>query len=266
MFAIRDMFGMVTPIEAIPLDARLAERQSPAQPIVMYQRWEELLFLHWAVEPSEVAKRLPPGLQVDTYDGKAWIGVVPFTMRGVRPRFLAAVPGLSDFPELNLRTYVVDAQGRPGVWFFSLDTPKRLPNWIARTFFHLNYRLARMRVDASDSGCNYRAELRTEKGWDESQHYTWQREGQPFSAEPGGLDFFLVERYRLFAYDAERKRLLTGKVHHEPYPIQTAGLERFSERLFKTNGLLSPVGEPISVLASAGVDVRIFPMETVSQT
>lgn len=257
---------MAAPFDNIPLPARLAERTAPAQPVVMYQRWAEMLFLHWPVDPESVANQLPPGLNVDTFDGKAWIGVVPFTMRGVRPRFLPAVPGLSDFPELNLRTYVIDAQGRPGVWFYSLDTPKRLPNWIARTFFHLNYRLARMRVESVDSGCTYQSELRIETGWDEAQNYSWRREGQCYLAVPGSLDFFLVERYRLFAYDAEAKRLLTGKVHHEPYPIQAVTLDRFSKRLFETNGMDTPGGAPLSVLASQGVNVRIFPMEAVDQT
>ncbi len=112
----------------------------------MYQRWQDLLFLHWSVDPSDVACTLPRGLSVDTFDDQAWIGVVPFQMTGVRPRFFPAVPGISNFPELNLRTYVVDDQGRPGVWFYSLDTPMPLPNWIARTFFHMYYRLARMLV------------------------------------------------------------------------------------------------------------------------
>ena len=108
--------------DILPIKNRLAEREKPKLPTVMYQRWEELLFLHWPVEPQVVAEVLPPGLGVDTYKGKAWLGVVPFSMRGVRPRFLPAVPGLSSFPELNLRTYVVDKRGRPGVWFYSLDT------------------------------------------------------------------------------------------------------------------------------------------------
>ena len=104
--------------DILPIQNRLAEREKPKLPTVMYQRWEELLFLHWPVEPQVVAKVLPPGLAVDTYKGRAWLGVVPFSMRDVRPRFLPAVPGLSSFPELNLRTYVVDELGRPGVWLY----------------------------------------------------------------------------------------------------------------------------------------------------
>ena len=112
--------------------------------------------------------------------------------------------------ELNLRTYVVDEHGRPGVWFYSLDTPKRLPNWIARTFFHLNYRLARIQVEEKGSLRSYRSELWMETGWDTPQEYKWDRVGEPFIAEPGSLDFFLAERYRLFAFNKKETQLMSG--------------------------------------------------------
>ena len=247
----------------IPLSDRLIERVAPDRSPVMYQRWDELLFLHWSVDISEVAQHLPPGLRVDSFDGKAWIGIVPFTMRRVRLRFLPAVAGLSNFPELNLRTYVVDNQGRPGVWFFSLDTPKSIPNWIARTFFYLNYRQARMHVKMENSTCIYRSELRDRSKIDQTQEYAWRRRGKSFLAEPSELEFFLVERYRLFAYSKAKKRLLTGRVHHEPYTLQLVELSCYTKGLFDSNSLVMPGGEPISVLASAGVDVRIFSMEIV---
>ncbi|MDP4611611.1 MAG: DUF2071 domain-containing protein [Opitutales bacterium] len=246
------------------LDARIAEQAVPAQPVVMYQRWEELLFLHWAVAPEVVAEILPPGLRVDTFDGEAWIGVVPFSMRAIRPRFLPAVKGLSDFPELNLRTYVVDEKGRPGVWFYSLDTPKRLPNWIARTFFNLNYRLSRIHVHKQGACIDYCSELWMGADWDAPQKYEWERIGTTTHAEPGSLEFFLVERYRLFAYDRKAERLFTGKVHHEPYRLQTAKLSHYTKRLFELNGLVAPDGSPASVIASQGVNVRIYPMERVT--
>lgn len=243
--------------------ARFAERQAPERSPVMYQSWRELLFLHWAVDPALIASSLPHGLSVDTYAGKAYLGVVPFQMSGIRPRYLSAVPGISSFPELNLRTYVVDAKGRPGVWFYSLDTPKRLPNWIARTFFHLNYRLARMTVSSTSQGIDYRAALKGAEGFGPEQRYLWEREGAPFEAELGSFEFFLVERYRLFAYDARRKRLRTGQVAHVPYPLQGATLHSHSLALFNNNDFPEPNGAPVSILASSGVDVRIYPMVDV---
>ena len=247
-------------LDILPIQNRLAEREKPKLPTVMYQRWEELLFLHWPVEPQVVAKVLPPGLGVDTYKGKAWLGVVPFSMRGVRPRFLPAVPGLSSFPELNLRTYVVDELGRPGVWFYSLDTPKHLPNWIARTFFHLNYRFARIQVEDKGSSRSYRSELWMGTDWDVPQEYEWERIGEPFTAEAGSLDFFLAERYRLFAYNDAKAQLMTGQVHHQAYPLQQVNLKRYSKRIFTLNGLSKPDSLPVSLLASSGVNVEISPM------
>lgn len=246
------------------LQARLKERLRPDGPIVMYQRWEELLFLHWAVEPDRVQHHLPSGLTVDTFDGAAWVGVVPFQMRKVRPRFLPSVPWFSNFPELNLRTYVVDAEGRPGVWFYSLDTPQPVANWIARRFFNLNYRRARFQVDSSAEAFRYRSELRLTDGWDEPQEYSWRRKGKPFQAEPDSLNFFLAERYRLFAYDPRRKRILSGQVHHRPYPLQHVELGDYSKRLFTLNQLLEPEGGPVSALASSGVDVEIFALKFAS--
>lgn len=247
----------------VPLPNRLTERELPTQPVVMYQRWHELLFLHWSVLPRYVATYIPSDLSVDTFEGKAWIGIVPFTMRGVRPKFLPPLPGISNFPELNLRTYVVDKNGRPGVWFFSLDTPKRIPNWIARTFFHLNYRYTNMRVFINNESCKYQSGTSGSGNSNLSQNYEWRRLGQTFHAEPGSLEFFLVERYRLFAYSKIRKRMFTGKVHHKPYPIQRANLECYSKRLFASNKLSIPEGEPNSILSSSGVNVQIFPMKEV---
>lgn len=251
---------MLLGTDKLPIQNRLAQRDLPKLPTVMHQRWEELLFLHWTFEPQIIAKVLPPSLRVDTFEDKAWLGVVPFSMRNVRPRFLPSVPGLSNFPELNLRTYVVDEHGRPGVWFYSLDTPKRLPNWIARTFFHLNYRLARIQVEKKGSLCSYRSELWMETGWDTPQEYKWDRVGEPFIAEPGSLDFFLAERYRLFAFNKKETQLMSGQVHHEPYHLQKVNLKCYSKRLFALNGLPEPGNSPVSVLASAGVDVQISPM------
>ncbi len=229
----------------------------------MYQRWESLLFLHWRFDAAVIQATLPPGLWVDTFDGAGWLGVVPFQMRGVRPRGLPAVPGLSNFPELNLRTYVVDATGRPGVWFYSLDTPQRIANWIARTFFHLNYRRARFEVTQKGRQVRYRSQLKEAAGWGAVQCYEWTRSGRPFHAEPGSLEFFLVERYRLFAYDAKRGRLLTGQVHHEPYPIESVELGQYSGALFESSGLTIPAGPPVHAIASAGVDVGVFPLAQV---
>src|SRR5687768_2328582 len=105
---------------------RLAPSRRPDGSPAMYQRWRTLSFLHWKVSAAELAPLLPPGLEVDTFEGDAWVGLVPFTMRGVRPRFLPPAPGLSAFHETNARTYVHQRGSAPGVWFFSLDAASRV--------------------------------------------------------------------------------------------------------------------------------------------
>ena len=112
---------------------RLLTRNRPDGRAVMHQSWRRLLFLHWEVDPAVLASRLPAGLHLDLHGGKAWLGVVPFLMCDVRPRGLPAVPGLSNFPELNVRTYVHDKNGVAGVWFFSLDAGQRPADREART-------------------------------------------------------------------------------------------------------------------------------------
>jgi uncharacterized protein len=112
----------------------------------MYQQWRDLLFLHWEYSTATIQATLPDGLYVDTFDGKAYLGVVPFFMRNIRPRYLPTVPGISNFMELNLRTYVHDREGVPGVWFYSLDANQHLAVKIARRFFHLPYVFAHMNL------------------------------------------------------------------------------------------------------------------------
>ncbi|MFW6336254.1 MAG: YqjF family protein, partial [Phycisphaeraceae bacterium] len=125
---------------ALPHGGHSMEANNAARgPVVMHQRWRDLLFLHWDVPAEIVAHTLPTGLEVDAFEAKAWLGIVPFRMEGVRPRGLPAVPGISAFGELNLRTYVVGPDGTPGVWFYSLDAHQRLAVWLARKLFHLPY-------------------------------------------------------------------------------------------------------------------------------
>ena len=151
---------------------QLIERQPPlGQSPVMFQRWFHLLFLHWPVEPESIQSTLPPGLQVDTFAGKGWIGIVPFFMRGVRPAGLPSIVGLSNFLELNLRTYVLDRDGRPGIWFYSLDANQPLAVWIARLCFALPYQHAAMRTDIDGGEIAYSS---VRLGSTEALHYRYR--------------------------------------------------------------------------------------------
>ena len=228
----------------------------------MFQSWRDLLFLHWEYSVAAIQATLPDGLFVDTFAGKAYLGIVPFFMRNIRPRFLPAVSGISNFMELNLRTYVYDRSGVPGVWFYSLDANQRLAVEIARRFFHLPYEHAQMKSSRSPEGRIRYESLRTGKRANGASCLFEYASGaelpQPL---PGSLEFFLVERYRLYSRAPDGLR--RGAVFHPPYPLCRAELSAWDEQLLTLNGF-SPTGRPPDhVLMSRGVDVTIFPLERV---
>jgi uncharacterized protein len=237
-----------------------ARRRSLGQP-VMYQKWRDLLFLHWEVCPATIQKRLPNGLFVDTFEGRAFLGLVPFFMRNIRPRFLPAIPGLSDFMELNLRTYVYDRSGVPGVWFYSLDANQPLAVEVARRVFHLPYEHARMSSSRSVSGAiDYHSARRSVGEGASRFEYTLGADLSP--PPPESLEFFLVERYRLYAGSGDQ--LWRGAVHHTPYPLRQAALTRCDERLMALNRFESTTRPPDHIIGSSGVDVDVFKLESIA--
>lgn len=188
----------------------------------MQMDWEELLFAHWALPPEHLRDRIPPGLELETYEGEAYLGVVPFRMNRVRARVAPSVPGMACFPELNLRTYV-RAGDRPGVWFFSLDATSWLAVRLARLGFALPYFDARMSVEADTDGVRYVHE-RTHRGAPPAAFRGRYRPvGEVFRAAPGSLEHFLTERYCLYA--ARGERLLAADVAHPPWSLQLAEAE-----------------------------------------
>jgi uncharacterized protein len=240
---------------------QLIERQQPSRRSpVMFQRWLRLLFLHWSLPPDIIQRTLPPGLEVDTFDGKAWVGIVPFFMRAVRPAGFVSVPGLSNFLELNLRTYVRDARGRPGIWFYSLDANQPLAVCIARIAFGLPYQFAAMRATVSDGEIDYWSHR---SGSRKSLHYRYRASEYLGEARLGSLDFFLVERYRLFA--RRGKKLFTGRVHHSPYQLRQVAIADADPGLFEIDEFETPAGVPVHSTYSERVDVSIYPMDLVER-
>ncbi|OYU99820.1 MAG: hypothetical protein CFE26_24990, partial [Verrucomicrobiales bacterium VVV1] len=221
-----------------------------------------MLFLHWTWDPAAIQATLPPGLTVDVHEGKAWVGLVPFFMERVRPRGLPAVPGLSDFLELNVRTYVHDAQGRPGVWFYSLDANQWLAVKIARTFFHLPYEHATMRATvAPQTGeVDFRAQR---AGTERESRFVYRpvSESGGRKAKEGSLEFFLVERYRLFAHDCRSGDLFSGKVHHAPYRIGAAHVPTWDDTMLRLAGFERAGRAPDHVCSARAVDVEVWPLE-----
>src|SRR5271168_3900251 len=177
----------------------------PRGPWVMAQSWHDLLFAHWPIDPTLMRApmraltrpHIPAALQVDTFDGQAWIAVVPFRMSGVRLRATPPLPWLSAFPELNVRTYVV-ADRKPGVWFFSLDAQNPAAVAIARAWFHLPYFRARMQCAARDGSIHYSSERTHHGASPAALRVNYRPAGEIFEAKPGSLEHFLTERYCLY--------------------------------------------------------------------
>ncbi len=244
------------------LDDRLAARTPPpGDRLAMRQRWEDLLFLHWEVSAEEIQKRLPEGLHVDTFGGRAYLGAVPFFMRKVRPRGLFALPGLSNFLELNVRTYVHDAKGLPGVWFFSLDANQPVAVEVARRWYHLPYQHAKMSARRDGTTVTYDCRRR---GKNESAHYQYDQPEGGQEAEPGSLEFFLLERYVLFSWHAKKQRLFRGYVHHAPYRYSMTEPEKWSALPLQWEGFDPGDTPPAHAAIAAGFDVNAFAIAPVS--
>jgi uncharacterized protein YqjF (DUF2071 family) len=227
----------------------------------MAMGWHDLAFLHWPVDPEPLASQLPAHLVLDTFDGRAWLGVVPFRMSGVRPRCVPSLPGVSAFPEINLRTYVT-AEGKPGVWFFSLDVTSRLAVRMARTFFHLPYFRARVALERAGSVIHYTHDRPVGAGPQIEFEASYAPTAPPRASEPGGLEHWLTERYCLYAAD-RRGRVYRGDVHHDPWPLQAAEAEIRRNTFAESIGLAPFQEEPL-VHFAATLPVVAWGLERVS--
>jgi uncharacterized protein len=221
-------------------DTRHRPWPMPDELWVMTQSWHDLLFAHWPVEKVHLRSLVPPALELDLHDNRAWVGVVPFHMTNVAPRGLPSMPWISAFPELNLRTYVT-VDGKPGVYFFSLDAGSALAVGAARALFNLPYYSAAMQVEVADGWVDYRSgRINRNPPADFAGRY--QPVGEIFTPERGTLEHFLTERYCLYAIDRQGRpgRL---EIHHRPWPLQTARLE------LKTNTIADAAGVRLPSLA-----------------
>jgi len=223
----------------------------PSRPWTMTQRWNDLLFAHWPIPVETMAALTPAGLEVDTFDGFAWAGVVPFWMDRIRARVpgtaALTVPFSRSFPELNLRTYVRSKRtGRPGVFFFALEAASPLAVAGARTLFHLPYFLAKMsRTTASEGTVRYKGRRLLTSATVGFQA-TYRGLGRPPDAlpsQPGSIEHFLTERYCLFT--TCRGRVLVGDIHHRPWPLEPAEAEIRTNDLPSAHGLRLPIRPPV---------------------
>lgn len=222
--------------------------------VAMRQTWRRLTFLHWHFAPDLIRPLVPRALELDTFDGAAWIGLVPFEIYGT--------PLLPYFPETNLRTYVIGPQGHRAVWFFSLEAARLAAVLGARAAYHLPYFWAGMRVTSENRGQNGAIRYRSRRRWPHDRTAMTDiliEPGQPFaSAELTGRDHFLTDRFRL--YTLARRRLAYAPIEHPPWPLARARVVELQQTLFKTAGLPPPAGDPL-VHYSEELAVNIGPLE-----
>jgi hypothetical protein len=239
---------------------RLSPSVRPADRPAGFQRWRNLLFLHWELPAEAIAALLPPALSVDTFEGRAYVGVVPFTMRDVSPWWSPSVPGVSNFHELNLRTYVHLRGEHPAVWFFSLEAASSVAVIAARTGWHLPYHRASMELEIEGDDVHYQSR-RLWPGPKPAELECRYRIGESIGeAVPGTFEHFLAERYLLFS--SSGSELALGQVHHRPYPLHRAEVSQITESVVTAAGLPAPSGAP-HALYSPGVDVDVFALKKV---
>ncbi len=223
----------------------------PDGPWVSAQSWIDLAFLHWRVDPDELQRLLPDSVELQTYDGSAWLGVVPFLLADLRLRGLLPLPRLSTFPETNVRTYVT-RDDRPGVWFLSLDAASTLFVEAAKLLFKLPYHRATMRCERIGDWVHYES---ARAGAALSGRY--RGDGDLFRAEPGSLEAFLTERYCL--YTENGGRAYRAEIHHPPWDLQRG------EAILDLNTMPPlPVGDSQPhVLFSPRQDMVVWPLQAI---
>jgi uncharacterized protein YqjF (DUF2071 family) len=192
----------------------------PSGPWLLGQTGNGLLVAHWRVPPAAVLAVMPPSIPLDTFDGDAWIGVTPFVVTSFRMRGTPPLPLVSNFPEINVRTYAI-VDGKPGIYFLSLDADSRVAVSGARRSHRLPYFRARMSVEKAGSLVRYDSRRSSPDGPPADFHGSYGPRGQRFNARPGSLEHWLTERYCLYTTDDEQ-RVLRGEIHHEPWPLHSA--------------------------------------------
>lgn len=248
------------------MKARLPDDQQTSG----YHHWRCLTFLHWKVDAADLRPLIPAGLEIDQFDGSAWLGLVPFSMERIRPWWSPAVPGISWFLETNVRTYVTDRRGTPGVWFFSLDANQWIAVKLARKFWHLPYEHAALELNegysTSPPATHVNVRYSGTRRQDPSIRYDIEIEpaSASYSASPpGSLEEFLLERYILFA-ERPGGRLFSGRVHHDPYQFVPAKVRALSQTM--TRPVVSNITTeqmPDHAAFSPGVHVRVSPIRAL---
>ena len=245
----------------------VAEREHRPYPMpdghwLMGQTWERLAFLHWRVPVEALREVVHPAVPIDTFDGSAWLGITPFTVSGLHVRGTPPPPIAASFHEINVRTYAT-IDGRPGIYFLSLDASSRLAVEAARRVYRVPYFEADIHVESEGDRIHYTSERTQSDGPAAGIDAAYGPEGDPYNAEPGTLDHWLTERYRLYTLDGDQ-RVQRGEIHHPPWPLQRATATLARNTMAQPYGI-ELRGEPL-VHYGARQDVVFWPLQPIDHS
>lgn len=209
----------------------------------MAQTWRDLLFMHWPVNKRDLQDLIPGHFELDLFENSAWIGVVPFVMTNVHFRNVPPLPGLSSFPELNVRTYVTQ-RGKPGVYFFSLDAANLVAVEVARLWYRLPYFYASISKRSENGYVKYSSRRADRRGREADLFVDYKPVGEPFLSSPGSLDAWLTERYCLYTVSHNGQPLI-GEIHHAPWPLQRAEADIKRNTMAAACGVQLPATYPV---------------------
>jgi uncharacterized protein len=227
----------------------------------MTQRWHELLFIHLPLAPEALRPLLPSQLELDTFDGQAWVGIIPFWVSHTSLRWVPPPPLLSRFPEINVRTYVT-LRGSPGVYFFSLDAGNPLAVQGARTVFHLPYFFARMHIQHRQETIYYQSQRLGTQGPSPIYDAMYRPNGSVFFAHHGTLEYWLTERYCLYTV-TKKNQVYRVDIHHRPWPLQSAEQTSKRNTTASAQGISLPGPDPLLHYARQQ-DVLFWPLRRMS--
>jgi uncharacterized protein YqjF (DUF2071 family) len=225
------------------------------------QTWNDVLFIHWPVSKDVLRERIPKGLELDTYEGQAWVGITPFWLNGVRMRGLPPLPGVSQFPEVDVRTYVV-AEDKPGVLYFTMDTSNPLIVAGARSVYFLPYFNAEITLEHEIDKVCFTSERQGNDTPDAQLSIRYWGEPDVNPPPKGTLDYWLTERYCLYTLDSENY-LCRGNIHHLPWQLQPAKAEIRKNTLASAIHLPLPEIPPTLHFAKQ-TDVLFWPLERIN--
>ncbi|CDZ80423.1 hypothetical protein BN1013_00935 [Candidatus Rubidus massiliensis] len=242
-------------------EIRMAQRDKPNLTPLMFQSWRDMLFLHWVFPEAEIKKFIPPNLSVDLYNGQAFVGLIPFNVADLKPNFLGNIFPSISFSELNMRTYVFDERGVPGIWFFSLDASDWLSVQAAKIGYHLPYYHSKFQIctDFSTDEVIYNCQRETLR----PTSFTYSVKERIGEAKKGTLEFFLLERYVLFT--SYKDKCYEARVSHKPYIMHTVDLKSYDDNVFGWNNVNKPNDKPHHIIFSKGVDAEIYKLTEIKK-